>query len=818
MRLVAAPPRRVAIAFADSRQWIIHGWRLASATASHGMRWLLCLATLAVLARMGSVLLSAPDLERAREITVELPSGGSLELGREALAARDADLRHVVVRRDENGQWWLRNISATFRVDTQDATSGRWSLLNSTVLQTGQFIAVRQHRFEVLGIDGSLSLRDSGGRVWSYDGTSLRVADMAAPHCVEPSALRRAMAHWNDAVPALLGFARPLEVGGSAACGTRIALPDLIAGTARISREGGGYRLSAGAPAQAAVVCTDAGTGSCAPGATLAAREVSLSDVSGMVVGRTHFLPKIQGETLRLLPSRRVALWPVGGAPVPPPAVKWQVATLDPWQLPTVAWALALVGGICGLALAAHMARWWAHQRRREALPWWRMWGVVCCAVMAGLAVGSRLAGTELGAGWAAAQAGLVLLACAASHVSSGRPLPPVWLALLGGLGLLTQLELGLAAGHSRGLAPYQNMATTLSVGLALAGVMAGMWPLLVRRAWSLRRAEIALLGLAAAALLALAMQALFGNEGGVWGAQPVEMGKLALVATTAHALALRVDWADRVRSDSLVYGWVRVLAPCALLLAVVGVALIVVDDYSPFLLIAVWLYGTSVAYAVAAQRTGATWLLVLLAASAIVAIALNRDDIAHALAEAGVYPDRMGVWTEPHLHPHTGEQFLRARALAAQGGLWGTLEQPAAAFGPWSVPAVQDDFAPSFFLLRYGQAGGALLWALQVGTVCSLMLAGLHHLSRAPAGNHLGRWWCHWTHLSLWGGASFIAAHLLLSWGTNLGFTPVMGQPMTLLSAAGSHLLLLLLPVCVVAALPTRNVPLQWASPAAPK
>ena len=56
--------------------------------------------------------------------------------------------------------------------------------------------------------------------------------------------------------------------------------------------------------------------------------------------------------------------------------------------------------------------------------------------------------------------------------------------------------------------------------------------------------------------------------------------------------------------------------------------------------------------------------------------------------------------------------------------------------------------------------------------------------------------------------GAALLAAHFLMSWGTNLGFLPVMGQPMTLLSAAGSHLLLLLLPVCVLAALPTRNVP----------
>jgi cell division protein FtsW len=35
-----------------------------------------------------------------------------------------------------------------------------------------------------------------------------------------------------------------------------------------------------------------------------------------------------------------------------------------------------------------------------------------------------------------------------------------------------------------------------------------------------------------------------------------------------------------------------------------------------------------------------------------------------------------------------------------------------------------------------------------------------------------------------------------LLSWGTNLAILPVMGQPMSFLSAGGSHLLFFLLPL----------------------
>jgi cell division protein FtsW len=51
----------------------------------------------------------------------------------------------------------------------------------------------------------------------------------------------------------------------------------------------------------------------------------------------------------------------------------------------------------------------------------------------------------------------------------------------------------------------------------------------------------------------------------------------------------------------------------------------------------------------------------------------------------------------------------------------------------------------------------------------------------------------------ALCGGAAFLFGHLLLSWGTNLAIFPVMGQPMSFLSAGGSHLLFFLCPLLTV-------------------
>jgi cell division protein FtsW len=52
----------------------------------------------------------------------------------------------------------------------------------------------------------------------------------------------------------------------------------------------------------------------------------------------------------------------------------------------------------------------------------------------------------------------------------------------------------------------------------------------------------------------------------------------------------------------------------------------------------------------------------------------------------------------------------------------------------------------------------------------------------------------------ALCGGAAFVLGHFLLSWGTNLAIFPIMGQPMSFLSAGGSHLLFFICPLLALA------------------
>jgi cell division protein FtsW len=120
----------------------------------------------------------------------------------------------------------------------------------------------------------------------------------------------------------------------------------------------------------------------------------------------------------------------------------------------------------------------------------------------------------------------------------------------------------------------------------------------------------------------------------------------------------------------------------------------------------------------------------------------------------------------------------------------------------------VQDDFAPAFFINRHGLLGALALWGLQ-----ALFLAGLLHTAAgAFAASERTRdfrqaWRWRFRCFLLCGGAAFVLGHLLLSWGTNLAIFPIMGQPMSFLSAGGSHLLFFICPLLAFNAISAQSL-----------
>ena len=89
------------------------------------------------------------------------------------------------------------------------------------------------------------------------------------------------------------------------------------------------------------------------------------------------------------------------------------------------------------------------------------------------------------------------------------------------------------------------------------------------------------------------------------------------------------------------------------------------------------------------------------------------------------------------------------------------------------------------------------LLWCAQAALVAGLVRAAMRRgRAGATAPGFRQAWLLRLQAFTLGGGAAFVAGHLLLSWGTNLAILPVMGQPMSFLSAGGTHLLFFLLPL----------------------
>jgi cell division protein FtsW len=323
-------------------------------------------------------------------------------------------------------------------------------------------------------------------------------------------------------------------------------------------------------------------------------------------------------------------------------------------------------------------------------------------------------------------------------------------------------------------------------------------------------RLEWLLLGIAFMALIALALQVAFGDETGVFDIQPVEFAKLALTAISAHCLALGMG--TQAQPGGL-QRWLRLGMPALLFIVLLAVALVQVDDYSPLILLLVWSASMALSYALASRNGALAGVVVAVALACVGGVAFLHSAGPAEVANWQFYGDRFLVWLDPATHPHTGQQMLAGGRAIADGGWWGSdgvmglasLGQNAGA--AMRIPAVQDDFAPSFFLNRHGLAAALILWLLQALLIASLLQVAARAWAASVAARDFrvaasNRFRC----FVLCGGAAFVLGHLLLSWGTNLAIFPIMGQPMPFLSAGGSHLLFFICPLLAFCAFSAQS------------
>jgi cell division protein FtsW len=725
----------------------------------------------------------------AGRIELTLAPGEERILGRQALAAPAADRDHLRLRRDAAGAWWIANVSAmralVLRIAGEDVQP------RALELAAGQQLLVAGQRWEVLATSPALRLRLPDDRTLDYDGHAWSLGDgQAVPACADAAWPARLKAWWNGIAPAPLARASTLQFGGARDCGAAVALPRLPPGAVSVHREGAAYVLRA-QPQTAMQVCAlAAGMPPCAAGTRLFEAELPLADATRLIAGRTVFAVALAGERLTLTPLARAG-WRGDDADAATPGLvrHWIAEDLWRWPFEVTPWLAAALGALGAALLAA-----WARQRRRGLSPTSALalgWSVVGAGA-AGLAY---LAGTRLGVGWS------LLLGSAAVLAPAALPDRRTWvwgsfaaLGLMAVAGLFNQLALGTQAADAGGWGYLQRTAALAalagSVWLAIAYVQQAPAAVAGRvRRGPLDPAEGRLLALAATALGGLLLQALLGGEEGVFGVQPLEWAKFALLTLAAHALALRMDWRHRDGLHRLALWW-RFALPVLVFAALLAAALWVVRDFSPFVLVGGWAIGICLAWGVAVgSRLAVALALVALLGGVAGVVGLQHIDRDWLRAQ-NFYGDRFAVWLNPELHPHSGEQALRAREAIGRAGWLGDPQLRA-----WRIPAVQDDMAPAFLTGRYGVlAAWALLWT-QLAYLGCLGMLGWRALQSAGPGDFERRWLLRMQFFVAWGLAALFATHLAVSWGSNFGWLPVMGQPMPLLSAAGSLLVLFLLP-----------------------
>lgn len=731
-------------------------------------------------------LLRTPPAWLPATIEVTLAPGAELVLGRAELAAPQAGKHQLRLRRDARGAWFVSSSDGLQGIGIERGAERTRS--GSRAVQAGQHIQLGAVHYRFTTASDDLVAFSDGAHSWEYDGALVRRDGEALAACPGSGLGARLLALWNRGAPRALAVARPLRFGGNLSCGTQVGNAGAAPGSAQLGFEDGAPVLTAASGVERAPLLAFDG----AQPHDLALAEQALAGVDALTVGRTRLLTQIEVDTLRLQPTRRVALFQEARTELPP-GVRWHWQPRDAWAWPDAGtWALAgaAVLGLLGAVLAGR-TRW------REDLPGAAQLGMNIALAIAGFGL---LLAQRGGSAPGVAPSLLLCWGALWSAMAGRRTGAPMAIGvLLLATGLLLQLELGIGAPDTSWLRHFQKTAAAATFGLGLAGVAAAL-PARAQ-APGQARVELLLLLLAGAALGALLLQVGWGNETGVFDLQPVEFAKLALTVLTAHCIALGLGRGD-VRGSALVR-WLRLAAPALLFIVLLAVALVQVDDYSPLILLLVWGAAMLLAWSCAARKAGPALAVAAGACACLLGLVVLRGAAPGDVAGWRFYGERFGVWLDPGAHPHTGQQLLLgAQAIAGGGwfgadGLFGLAALGHGAPDALAIPAVQDDFAPSLLLQRHGLAAGLLLWALQALFLGALLLAARRAWQLGAAARDyrqawLGRFRC----FVLCGGAAFVFGHFLLSWGTNLAFFPIMGQPMSFLSAGGSHLLFFIFPL----------------------
>lgn len=744
---------------------------------------------------------------------------GRKELGQKE-SPRSAALQHLLVSQ-RGGKWFLGNRSNRKRVLL---TTSRFSerFIQRWEIRQGDRISFNGAVIEVTKVsEDTLALRDRvSGRAITWDGALTPKDEKLFKVC--KGMLRRTVAWAKWTGRSWLSGGRPeirlFTIGGGVNCSDRWRMKGLAPGAVAITWQAGKFLVAPGARRSSTLLLRKGETQGKAFVDLTVPADGALGKVESLILGQTRYNVRITSDAIRLRPiANRDFFFADETAPPNSEAMTWLGAgkvALD-WlagMVGSLIIGLIAAGGVTALALLL-----WLRGSRRSASHLAHIILAVAPAVLGiwmtlqlGRSVGDPDQGLIVGMAilawfWAS----FMLVWAGRLQSFAGW----IWLGatILAGIGTTNLFQLGAGADSTKWLGYYYKHAAILALFAWTIAILSAVPERFWLKLWLLIfNRERVVFGFAGLLLVAMVLQFFVGSEEGIAGLQPVELVKTIFVILLGF-VGLHVTQARRREAKAYRDSPLKFLAPyfrfAAIFFLFIGAMVVGVRDFSPMVIMTVvlatwaWKMGGSQGEFYKGFKV---WMLVrpaiLLGLVGFLALMYWVYNNPEQVPDGFPQKDRIMVWAQPDLHPHSGSQVLGSMDLVGQGKWEGARDWFGKNGQSQTLPAVQDDFITAFLINRFGGIAGLLLLVTQLSYI--LLIFGLGRVVEKQmeegdfreqnAGVVIG--------FTLYGLAWMSVAHWLISWGNTLGLLPVMGQPMTWLTAGNSHLIAFALVILTMA------------------
>jgi len=300
------------------------------------------------------------------------------------------------------------------------------------------------------------------------------------------------------------------------------------------------------------------------------------------------------------------------------------------------------------------------------------------------------------------------------------------------------------------------------------------------------------------------------GSETGIQGIQPMEFMKLLFCIILSITLFLFSFY----RFDGKSY-FLPLFTFICLGGTLVATSLLTSDQ--SFLVLMAWSFVLAtgfiliVSYADKITRFTRLILFILMIPFAFYLIVPNIINVFNNVIHSATGIARYAAWQAPEKYPYSGSQYQYASCIylvhykeKMDKCYIGPNEMLPSEIKIPHLSNVDDDFALTGFITATNivrdipfYIGLALFIGFQVLWFITLISTLKPFIKKS-----IIDWQVKIYGIFLFAGLGFVQAHILIAWGSNTGFLPVMGQPMTFLGRQGSHLVLFIFPFLYIVSL----------------